>query len=62
MRIIPAYIALGIFVTLIILYFISPQPKVLLVTPNVNEKMSQLYQDDHDVCYRYKREEVNCQV
>ena len=60
MRIIPEYIALGIFITVIILYFTNPPPKVLLVSPSVDEKISRLYQDDRDVCYRYEREEINC--
>lgn len=58
MRIIPAYIVLGIFITVLFLYLIQPQPKVLLVTPNLNENVSPLYQDDRNVCYKYHREEV----
>lgn len=60
MRIIFSYMILGIFVSLFFLYIINPLPNILLVTPKVNEKISELYQDDNNVCYRYHREEVIC--
>lgn len=59
MKIIPIYLIVTIFITVFILYMLYPSPKVVLVSPSVKNKVSGLYQDDNDVCYRYHREEVD---
>lgn len=48
------------FVTFIIIYLLYPKPKVILKYPSVNDKVSDLYVDDNNVCYRYHRKQIPC--
>lgn len=54
------YFLASVFVTFVILYLTYPTPKVIVQYPSVNEKMSNMYIDENNVCYRYRTREVNC--
>ena len=60
MEIIPEYFIYSIFITVIILYTIYPNPKIILLKPSVNDEKSVTYKDENDVCYRYHRKEIPC--
>jgi len=60
MQIYPIYLIISMFMTTMILYILSPKPTVVFVKPNVNNKVSKLYKDTNDVCYRYHRKQVPC--
>lgn len=57
MQIIPIYLITSIFVTMLILYIIQPDPVVIIKYPSPHEEVSDVYIDDNNVCYRYYREE-----
>jgi hypothetical protein len=59
MKILPLYMFFAMLITVIILHFTVPEPKVIIKHPSVEEEMSDVYVDDDDVCYRYHRKEVN---
>lgn len=54
------YFLSSVIITFFILYLISPKPQVILKYPNYDKKISNLYIDDNNVCYRYKTKEVKC--
>lgn len=60
MEIIPIILILSIFMTFLMLYIISPNPKIILKYPNINDPISDLYVDDNNVCYRYHTKEIKC--
>lgn len=60
MEIIISVFLLSVVVTFLILYLISPKPQVIMKYPNTDKKLSDLYVDDNNVCYRYKTKEVRC--
>ena len=57
MKIIPLYLITSIFVTMLVLYIIHPDPIVIVKHPSPLDEISDVYIDDNDVCYRYYREE-----
>jgi hypothetical protein len=59
MHIIYPYFILGVVSTILFLYFINPLPKIVLVSPSLNDAISPIYQDDKNVCYRYHRVEIS---
>ena len=59
-KIIPFYFVLSLFIGFLILYLLFPEPQIIIKNPSVNDELSELYVDDNKVCYRYKREEVEC--
>lgn len=60
MEIILEYFISAILVTLLFLYFIQPYPMIIIKEPNIKNKVSDLYVDDNNVCYRYHTKEVGC--
>lgn len=48
------------FVTMLIFYLTYPVPKVVLVSPNTEDLISDVYKDNGGVCYRYHRKYVDC--
>ena len=59
MRIIPLYLIISIFATILILYLKYPSPQVVLVSPNITDE-SEVYKDKGGVCYRYHKKLVDC--
>ena len=57
MQIIPLYLITSIFVTMLVLYIIQPEPVIIVKHPSPHDEVSDVYIDDSDVCYRYYREE-----
>ena len=60
MEIILTIFLVSIAITFLVLYLIGPKPKIIIKYPNVDEKLSRLYVDDNNVCYRYKTKKVAC--
>jgi hypothetical protein len=57
--IIPIYFFIAILITFLFLYILTPKPTVVIKYPSINED-SPLYIDDNDVCYKYKKQEIQC--
>lgn len=60
MKIILLYFLTTMFITFTILYILSPKPQIIIKYPNHNKKLSRLYIDDNNVCYRYKTHTIDC--
>lgn len=58
MTIIPIYMIMSIFITLLIMYLLYPDPIVIIEYPNVKNKISNVYTDDNGIKYRYYREKL----
>lgn len=58
MKIIPIYLITAMVITMFILYILYPEPNVLIKYPSPAQETSDVYVDDNNVCYRYKRKEV----
>ena len=59
-KIMPFYLFLSFFVCMILFYMCMPEPIIVIKEPNINDPLSELYVDDDNVCYKYRREEVQC--
>lgn len=60
MEILIDYLLISFFVTYLIIYITYPKPKIVLKYPKINDKVSNLYIDNNDICYRYHRKEIKC--
>tara|TARA_Y100000780_G_scaffold232569_1_gene266706 strand:- start:50466 stop:50681 length:216 start_codon:yes stop_codon:yes gene_type:complete len=60
MQILIPYLLLGLFIGVMLAYFIHPVPKVVVKYPNPNNAGHTTYIDDNNVCYKYASEEVSC--
>lgn len=60
MEIIFFWFIIGMFISLSILYYMFPEPKLIIKEPNIYDDKSAKYVDDKGVCYKYSRHEVNC--
>jgi len=58
MKIIPVYLITAMFITMFILYILYPAPEVIIKYPSPDQETSDVYVDDNDVCYKYKRKEI----
>jgi hypothetical protein len=58
MKLIPMYFISAMFITMFILYLMSPEPEVIIKHPSPDHDVSDVYVDDNDVCYRYHRKEI----
>jgi hypothetical protein len=56
MKIIPEYFIISAFLTMLILYFLSPESEVIIKYPSPEDQKSCVYIDDANVCYKYHRE------
>lgn len=59
MQLIPIYFISAMFITMLILYIMYPNPDVIVKHPSPEEEVSEVYVDDKGVCYRYHRREVD---
>jgi len=59
MKLLPVYLITSMFITMFILYILYPNPEVMVKYPSLTEKLSDVYVDDNNVCYRYKRNEID---
>lgn len=59
-KIMPFYLFLSFFLCMVILYVCMPEPVVIIKEPNIEDPISGLYIDDDNVCYKYRREQINC--
>jgi len=62
MEILPYYFFITMIITLIILYIMYPEPEIIIKEkkPTINEAISKMYIDDNDICYKYHRNETEC--
>lgn len=60
MEIISEYFILAMFLTVLILYLIQPEPMIIIKEPNINNEISDQYIDDNNICYKYHRKEIKC--
>lgn len=59
MKLLPVYFIISMLITMFILYILYPEPEVMVKYPSLTEKLSDVYVDDNNVCYRYKRNEID---
>ncbi len=59
MKFLPLYFISAMFITMLFLYFIYPDPVVIIKHPSPDQEVSDVYVDDNGVCYRYYRKEVD---
>lgn len=59
MRLLPEYLILSMFLTMVVLYVIHPLPEVIIKYPTPDRQISDLYIDDNGVHYRYHRQKIN---
>lgn len=59
MKIIPLYFVLSMFLTMLVLYMIYPEPDIIIKHPSPELDVSDVYIDDNNVCYRYYRKEIS---
>jgi hypothetical protein len=60
MEILPLYFLTAMLVTFIVLYLTKPTPQIILKYPSIKNKVSDVYVDDNNVCYRYHKKEIKC--
>ena len=58
MKLVPTYFILAMFVTMFILYLMYPEPSIIIKHPSPENEVSDVYVDDNNVCYKYRRAEV----
>jgi len=54
------YFIVSMFVGIMILYVVHPEPKVIIKYPTIDNLQKNIYKDDKGTCYSYKKEEVIC--
>ncbi len=52
------YLALGLFLGILVLYTNKPSPKIILKRPTPDNLDGTVYKDDDNVCYKYKRQYI----
>ena len=60
MKILIIYFLISILISFTVLYLLSPEPKIIIKYPKIEDKVSGLYVDDNNICYRYHKEEIKC--
>ena len=60
MKIIIWYVLLGLFLGFVIVYFMSPKPKLVIKYPTIENIGSTTYVDEKGQCYKYYAKEVPC--
>lgn len=58
MKLLPIYFAVSMFITMLILYMTHSRPEIIIKYPSPKTGTSELYIDDNDVYYKYRREEI----
>jgi hypothetical protein len=58
MKMMPLYLVVAMFATMLVLYILYPQPEVIIRYPQPTQDVSDVYVDDNNVCYRYYRKEI----
>lgn len=60
MKFLSYYFLIATLMTFVFLYITTKKAQPILKYPNHNKKISNLYIDDNNVCYRYHTKEVKC--
>ena len=59
MKFIFNYFLLSVLITVLILYLLYPDPKIIIKYPNPYDKISSTYIDDTGKLYKYHRIDLN---
>lgn len=61
MELILSYFFTTLIICFILLYILYPEPEIIVrvKNPTINEKVSGLYIDDNNLCYKYHRKEID---
>ena len=54
------YFIISLFIGIMILYVIHPQPKLIIKYPTIDNVSETVYKDDKGTCYNYEKKEVDC--
>ena len=54
------YFIISMFIGIMILYVIHPEPKVIVKYPTLDKVSNTLYKDDKGTCHSYEKTEVKC--
>jgi len=54
------YFIVSLFVGILILYVIHPEPKIVIRYPTIDNMVETVYKDDKGTCYNYKKSEIVC--
>jgi hypothetical protein len=59
-----AYFFITLILCFVILYIIYPEPEIIIKVknPSIDYPVSDLYMDDNNLCYKYHRKEVQCNI
>ena len=60
MKITLFYFLVSLFIGIMILYIIHPQPKIIIKYPTIDNIDKNVYKDDNGTCYQYIKEETKC--
>ena len=59
-QIVPIYFFISLCIGFLIVYSMSPKPRVIIKNPTPDNAGKILYRDDNNVCYKYHKVEVPC--
>jgi hypothetical protein len=54
-KIIPFYVFIGLFFGVLVIYALTPPPKVIIKHPTLDNAGKVIYVDNSGVCYKYKK-------
>lgn len=54
------YIILGLFIGFMIIYALSPAPKIVLKYPTLDTHQNKTYIDENGNCYKYQPKIIPC--
>ena len=60
MNIIPSYFFISLIIGFFIIYILSPKPHIVVKYPTLDNAGTITYVDGNNVCYRYKKVQVDC--
>ena len=60
MKITLFYFLVSLFIGIMILYIIHPEPKIIIKYPTIDNVEKNIYKDDKGTCYQYIKEETKC--
>lgn len=60
MKFYPLYFFIALFIGFFLIYVVTPPPKLVLKNPNPQNAKDITYIDDNNVCYRYKKKQIDC--
>lgn len=62
MKLIPSYFFATLFIGVLVVYLLAPNPRIVLKNPTPETAGEVTYVDDRGVCYQYQKEKVVCPI